>query len=186
MRIAWLGPFAAASALAEHGAAVAAVLARSCELEIWTEDLGPLVQTTLPVRRYSDPDSLAAADVVFYTLAEEVSAPPPGVRPGIVILARALGTVSAAPPAALGVVTHFSSDLAALTQGRLEPVVALEPEPVEAYGAALLEFLERALRSAPALELLDRLGGELAAMGATPNLGVYDAIASDFGRFLLL
>jgi hypothetical protein len=185
MRIAWFGPFAAARALAEHSAAVAAILARSCELEIWTEDLGPPAQTTLPVRRYSDPDSLAAADAVFYNLAEGLSAPPPGARPGIAILARTLGGAAAPPPPALGVVTHFSSDLGVLTRGRLEPVVALEPEPVETYGAALLEFLERALRSAPALELLDRLGGELAAMGAAPTLGVYDAIASDFGRFLV-
>ncbi len=63
-------------------------------------------------------------------------------------------------------------------------MVALEPQPVEEYAPALLEFLALAQRSAPALALLDRVGVELGRMRAGPALGVYEAIASDFGRFL--
>lgn len=186
MRIAWFTPFAAGSTVAEHSAAVAAVLARSCGVEIWTEDVGPLAQTTLRVLRCGGSDSLAGVDAVFYNLADGVTIAPPGGPPGIVILHRPLTAAAPPPPPTLGLVTHFASDVAALAHARLEPVVALEPEPVEAYAAGLLEFLARAQRSAPALALLDRVGAELGAMRAAPTLGVHDAIASDFGRFLVL
>jgi len=182
MRIAWVTPFAAGSAVAEHSAAVAAVLARSCQVEIWTEDVGPLTPTQLPVLRRGGSDSPAAPDAVFYNLAESVTLKPRDA--GIVILHRPLAAALAPPPPTLGLVTHFSSDVAALARGRLEPVVALEPQPVEEYAPALLEFLALAQRSAPALALLDRVGDELARMRAAPALGVYDTIASDFGRFL--
>jgi hypothetical protein len=186
MRIAWFTPFAADSAVAQHSAAVAAVLGRSCEVEIWTEDPGPLEQTPLGVHRWGGADSLAGIDTFFYNLADAVTLTPPGGPPGIVILHRPLPAAAPPPPPTLGLVTHFASDVAALEHARLEPVVALEPAPVEAYAAALLEFLARAQRTAPALELLDRVGAELGAMRAAPTLGVHDAIASDFGRFLAL
>jgi hypothetical protein len=185
MRIAWFTPLGAGRTLAEHSAAVAAELARSCEVEIWTDERGPLTETALRVLRCGGSDSLARADAVFYNLAEGVTLAP-RTDPGIVILNGPLDAAAAPPAPALGLVTHFASDVAALAHDRLEPVVALEPVPVEPYAAALLEFLARAQRTAPALALLDRVGVELGAMRAAPTLGVYDAIASDFGRFLAL
>jgi len=186
MRIAWWTPFAAGSSLAEHSAAVAAELARSCEVEIWTDDVGPLTETALRVVHCAGSGSaLAAVDAVFYNLAEGVTLRP-GAHPGIVILHRPLADAPAPPPPSLGLVTHFPSDVVALAHARLEPVVAIEPQPAQAYAAALLAFLALAQRSAPALALLDRLGAELGRMRAAPTLGVYDAIASDFGRFLVL
>jgi hypothetical protein len=185
MRIAWFTPLGAGSAIAEHSAAVAAELARSCEVEIWPDDGAPLAETALHVLRRGGSDSAAGADAVFYNLAEGVTLAP-GTDPGIVILNRPLAAAAAPPAPALGLVTHFASDVAALAHDRLEPVVALEPVPVEPYAAALLEFLTRVQRTAPALALLDRVAAELGVMRAAPTLGVYDAIASDFGRFLLL
>ena len=52
------------------------------------------------------------------------------------------------------------------------------------YATALIDFIAEVRRSAPALKLLDRVGGELRRMRADPGLPVFDTIASDFGRVL--
>jgi hypothetical protein len=184
MRIAWVTPFAAASALGAHSAAVSAALALvpEVEVEIWTADAEPLHATRLRVRQLGRDGGPEGYDAVFdnYDGAAEAAAR----RPGIVILHRRLG--GGAPAPALGLITHSAADARLLSGARLEPVRRLSPEPPEAYAAALIDFVAEVQRVTPALELLDRVGRELATMRAAPGLAVFDVIAADFGRFLVL
>lgn len=53
MRIAWFTPLSTRSAIGEFSVHVAGELARLAEVELWTSDEPPLLDTTLPVVRYS-------------------------------------------------------------------------------------------------------------------------------------
>jgi hypothetical protein len=184
MRIAWITPFAAGSALGAHSARVAGQLALSAEVDVWTADAGPLQPTPLRVLRIGPDGAPEDYDAVFDNLDGDASGAA-ARRAAIVILHRA-APPGGLPPRALGLVTHSPADALALAQDRLEPVRSLAPQPVEAYAAALVEFIAEVQRVTPALMLLDRVGAELATMRAAPGLAVFDAIAADFGRFLVL
>lgn len=184
MRIAWFTAFGAGTPQGAHGAAVARALATSAEVDVWSADADPLAPTALSVVRYSGRAEPSGYDAIFYNLGGG-HPPAPAGPPGISILWTALETGAGEPARGLGLVTHDEADARALAARRLEPVVALRAEPVEDYAAALLRFLDRVARAAPAIALLERLGGELGRMRVSPQHGVYDSLAGDFGRFLV-
>ena len=71
------------------------------------------------------------------------------------------------------------------TLGKHGRRVALERGAPE-YAEGLIEFMGEVRRATPTLRLLDRVAGELGAMGTDPSLPVFEAIADDFARVLAL
>jgi glycosyltransferase involved in cell wall biosynthesis len=76
MRIAWLTPFTAGSAIGEFSQHITAELAHFAEVEIWTSDDAPLRATELPLVGYR-PDSqhlsdLKGRDIAVYNLGNYV------------------------------------------------------------------------------------------------------------------
>jgi glycosyltransferase involved in cell wall biosynthesis len=74
MRIAWFTPLARRSAIGEFSVHVAAELARFAEVELWTSDASPLLDTELPVVRYrpgsSELGELSQREAVIYNMGD--------------------------------------------------------------------------------------------------------------------
>ena len=76
MRIAWFTPFHRRSAIARVGQLVTAELAELADVEIWTSDGEPLLETSLPVVGYKpgsrDLDALRERDAIVYNLGNHL------------------------------------------------------------------------------------------------------------------
>lgn len=74
MRIAWFTPLSTRSAIGEFSVHVTQELARMAEVELWTSDEPPLLDTTLPVVRYRPGSSELAAlperDALIYNMGD--------------------------------------------------------------------------------------------------------------------
>lgn len=74
MRIAWFTPLARRSAIGEFSVHVAAELAKFAEVELWTSDASPLLDTELPVVRYrpgsSELGGLSQHDTIVYNMGD--------------------------------------------------------------------------------------------------------------------
>jgi glycosyltransferase involved in cell wall biosynthesis len=74
MKIAWFTPLAARSAIGEFSVHVAAELANLAEVDLWTSDEPPLLDTELPVVRYrpgsSELGELSRRDAVIYNMGD--------------------------------------------------------------------------------------------------------------------
>jgi glycosyltransferase involved in cell wall biosynthesis len=74
MKIAWFTPLARRSAIGEFSVHVAGELAKFAEVELWTSDAPPLLDTELPVVRYqpgsSELNDLSQHDALVYNMGD--------------------------------------------------------------------------------------------------------------------
>jgi glycosyltransferase involved in cell wall biosynthesis len=95
MKLAWFTPFGGTSAIGEYSEHITAELARTVEVELWTDDAVDLRQTSLTLHRAADavrwPEVLDRYDLVVYNFGDHSGyhgaiATLAGVHAGVVVL----------------------------------------------------------------------------------------------------